>query len=92
MATSSQDAVTFGRNLIATINSFLTTMNALNTAQDRMEKDPNLAASTAAALATAGRPGLTAQNFVDVGNSITQIQFTLDSGTPPQIAAFYAVL
>jgi hypothetical protein len=92
MATSSQDAVTFGRNLIATINTFLTTMNALNTANDRLAKDPDLAASTADALSKAGRPGLTAQNFTDVGASITQIQFTLNSGSPPNIASFYSVL
>ena len=92
MATSSQDAVSFGRNFIATISSFLQQMDDLNRAYDRMQKDPNLAASAAAALAQAGRPGLTGTDFTNAGNAVYQVQFTLESGAPTQISYLYALL
>jgi len=92
MATSSQDAVTFGRNLIASVNSFLTIMAALNLANDRLTQDPNLASSTAAALAAAGRPNLTTQNFTDVAAAISQVQFTLTSGSPTTYSKLYEIL
>ena len=92
MATSSQDAVTFARNLISTVNQLITTMQQLNTFNDRLNHDANLAESAAAAMQAAGRPNLTAQNFVDVGAAITQVQFTLNSGAPTQYSKLYEIL
>jgi len=92
MATSSQDAITFARNLIATVNALITTMQQLNTFNDRMAQDPNLAASAATAMQAVGRPTLTTQNFVDVGSAITQVQFTLNSGAPTQYSKLYEIL
>lgn len=91
MATS-QDAVTFGRNLIAMVNQLIVTMQNLNTANDRLAQDPTLAQATADALNKAGRTGLTAQNFEDVGAAIGQVEFTLDSGSPTNYAKLYEIL
>jgi len=92
MTTSSQDAITFARNLIGTVNSLIATMQQLNTFKDRLTQDPNLAASAAAAMNAAGRPTLTTQNFVDVGAAITEVQFTLNSGAPTQYSKLYEIL
>jgi hypothetical protein len=89
---SSQDAITFARTFISTINTFLANAQALNQFNDRMAKDPELAAAAAAAMSAAGRPNLTAQNFTNAGGAITQITFTLNSGAPTQISYLYALL
>lgn len=92
MTTSSQDAITFARNLISAVNTLVQTMQQLNTYNDRLAQDANLAASAAAALNANGRPNVTAQNFVDVGAAITQVQFTLNSGAPTQYSKLYEIL
>lgn len=74
------------------VNQLLTTMQTLNTYNDRLAQDSGLAAATAAALNATGRSGLTAQNFVDVGAAITQLQFTLNSGSPTQYSKLYEIL
>jgi hypothetical protein len=92
MATSPQDATTFARNFIATINSFLNAQDDMKRAYDRMQKDPQLASAAAAAMNTSGRPNMTAQNFTDAGTCVSQVEFTLQSGTPVLISYLYAML
>jgi len=92
MATSPQDATTFARNFIATINGFLKAQDDMERANDRMAKDPNLAAAAAEAMNASGRPNLTAQQFTDAGTAIQQVTFTLQSGSPELISYFYALL
>jgi hypothetical protein len=92
MATSPQDATTFARNFIATINGFLNAQDDMNRANDRLAKDPALADAAAAAMNAAGRPALTGQDFTNAATAIQQVQFTLQSGTPELISYFYALL
>ncbi len=86
------DATTFYRTLIGTANQFLVTMQQLHTMQDRMAQDAGLAAAAAAAAQAAGRADLTAADFNNAASAIVQLQFTLDTGSPPQKSYLYKLL
>jgi len=86
---SSQDALTYARNMVSHINALIAVLHDLQVDQDRQTEDPNLAAAAAAAMT--GRT-LTATDFSNAANAIGQVLFAYNSGTPTQKSYLYALL
>jgi len=86
------DAVSFGRNFVATINTLINAVESAQLQQDRLASEPTLAQAASDALKQAGRPDMTPQIITDAADAITQIVFAYDSGSPTQKSKLYKML
>jgi hypothetical protein len=86
------DAVTFGRNFVATVNALINAIESAQLQQDRLASEPELALAAADALKASGRPDMTEQIVNDAASAIVQIAFAYGSGTPTQKSLLYKML
>ena len=86
------DALNFYRTLNSQINQLVTTLQLLETSQDRMTADSGLASAAAAAAAAIGRTDLVTIDFTNAANAIGQLLFTFNSGAPTQKSYLYKIL
>lgn len=86
------DAMTFYRTFVTEAQATIAQMQKLEVLQQRMDADPGLDEAAAAAAAQGGRTDLQAADFMKAKDTIVQLLFTWNSGSPPQKDAFYKML